>query len=144
MRSLATAAALLCAACGAEADAPRSPAGPPADQVGAVDLEARRLASEVRELADRIADYAGSHRNRAPKRLRDLAVDSLTPETARTITVTDSTRVTVAFRRPAGRALLACTGGPAVLEEAQLNSGLFHLACRTPAGDTTIAAQELP
>lgn len=134
---------LLLIACGDRAPETAAAARAAVPEPGAVDSEARRLAVEVRDLADRIADYAASHRSRPPKRLRDLAVDSLTPETARIITVTDSPRVVVSFRRTTDRVLLSCAGGPALLEEAQLNGGLFHLACRTPRGDTIIAAQEL-
>ncbi len=133
------AAALLLAACGGSKEprgADKRAAAPKSDD------EAAPLAAEVRELADRLADYIGSHRNTVPAKLGDLGVDSLTPETARVLVVTDSPRIEVTWRRPGARRVLACTGGPAVLEEALLKSGEFSLRCRTAAGDTLITAHE--
>ena len=144
MRRIAAGVLLLAAACGSDAPETAAAARSEVPEQGDADVEARRLSSEVRDLADRIADYTGSHRNRAPRRLADLGVDSLTPETARVIITTDSTRVVVSFRQTQGRALLSCAGGPALLEEAQLKTGAYTLACRTPRGDTVVTAQELP
>jgi len=144
MRRAAAGLVLLAAACAGGTPDTAAAARREAPAQGDADLEARRLASEVRDIADRIADYTGSHRNRPPKRLADLGVDSLTPETARVIVTTDSTRIVVTFRRAQDRVLLSCAGGPALLLEAQLRSGAFALACRTPRGDTLITAQELP
>lgn len=135
----AGAVALLLAACGDGADGARTAAAAPAAPAPG---DPQRLAAEVRELADRIADYASSHRNTPPSRLADLAVDSLTPATARVLVVTDSPRVEVAFRRPDPDGVLACTGGPAILEEALLRSGEFTVRCRTARGDTLISARE--
>lgn len=136
-------ALLLLAACGEAppADAARQQALVP--EAGDAAAEVVRLAAEVRDIADRIADYRATHQARPPRGLADLALDSLTRETARHLaTDGDSTRVTVAWRRTEGRTLLACTGGPAILEEALLNAGAYHLACRTARGDTVVAAQE--
>jgi hypothetical protein len=130
---------LLLAACGGSADdARKKPSAPKA----LAPTDPQRLAAEVRNLADRIADYAASHRNTPPRRLADLAVDSLTPTTARVLVVTDSPRVEVSFRRPDPNGVLACTGGPAILEQAMLHAGEFTVRCRTMRGDTLITARE--
>lgn len=143
MSRAALGALLLLAACAKEPppDAARQRASVP--EAGDASAEVVRLAAEVRDIADRIADYRATHQARPPRRLADLAIDSLTRETARSLaTDGDSTRVTVAWRSTDGRTLLACTGGPAILEEALLNAGAYHLACRTERGDTLVAAQE--
>lgn len=143
MSRAALGALLLLAACAKEPppDAARQQATVP--EAGDASAEVVRLAAEVRDIADRIADYRATHQARPPRRLADLAIDSLTRETARSlVTDGDSTRVTVTWRSTDGRTLLACTGGPAILEEALLNAGAYHLACRTARGDTLVAAQE--
>jgi len=138
MRALAPvalgAAALLLAACGGksaarEADAPRTAA-----DSAAADL--MTLGSEIYRLLDLAADYRGSHHGAAPRTLRMLGIDSLTPTLARSIRASGRNAwVTVTFRRPDGRAWESCTGDLSVLEAAVLGSGGYTLSCRTPAGD---------
>ncbi len=133
----ALALAALLAAChrgGGKASPAQSGGAPPAPDAQA---EATRLGGEIFELVDRAADYRASHRGRPPVSLRQLGVDSLTPETLRAIAA-DSAHFTVSvgYRRPAGRALQQCSGTDVVLEEASLNGGRFHLSCVTSAGST--------
>jgi hypothetical protein len=113
---------------------------PRADEdLSLADSDARALGRDLIVLADRAHDFAASHRGRAPKGMRDLGVDSLTPTLARAIQSTDSLRVHVAFRTLEGHALGSCVVSLSALEESDLNSGEFSLHCRTVAGvDTTV------
>ena len=101
--------------------------------------DAKALGRDLFVLADKAHDFQASHRKRAPKGLRDLAVDSLTPDFERSLQATDSLRLHVAFRHTDGHALSSCTISLAALEEADLNSGEFLLHCRTVAGSDTTA-----
>ena len=69
------------------------------------------------------------------RRLRQLGVDSLTPNTIRRLAVQGRTfTVTVAYRRPQGRAVQDCSAGEDALEQAALNEGRFAVSCDTPSG----------
>ncbi len=97
--------------------------------------DAQQLGTEMFELIDRIADYRSSHEGRPPKTLRQLGVDSLTPNTIRRLAVQGRTfTVTIAYRRPQGRAVLNCAAGEDALEQAALNEGRFAVSCDTPTG----------
>ena len=130
------AAALLLAACGDD-DPPARRAAPElrtAADSAAADIAI--LGTEIARLLDLAADYRGSHRGRAPRRLRDMAMDSLTRDIARAIaTGPGGTRVTVSFRRPAGRQYASCAGDLGVLESAALGDGGYTLTCVTPSGE---------
>ena len=130
------AAALLLAACsggtpagGASSEAPRTAA-----DSAAADLMA--LGGEISRLLDLADDYRGSHHGAAPRTLRTLGVDSLTPTLARAIRASGRDAwVTVSFRRPEGRAWTSCTGDLSVLESAVIGAGGYTLSCRTPTGE---------
>ncbi len=107
--------------------------------------EATALGQEIFELADRTMDYVGSHRGRPPGSLRDLGIDSLTPTTARHLTIIDEIPViTVEYRRPDGHQLSACSGTHEVLEQSILR-GEFALMCRWLSGaeDTVNVSREV-
>lgn len=130
------AAALLLAACGRG----KSPAGgaddAPRTAADSAAADLMILGSEISRLLDLAADYRGSHHGIAPRTLRTLGVDSLTPTLARSIrTAGRDAWVTVTFRRPEGRAWTSCTGDLSVLESAVLGTGGYTLSCRTPAGE---------
>jgi len=103
--------------------------------VSGAPVDAQQLGSEMFELIDRIADYRSSHEGRPPKSLRQLGVDSLTPNTIRRLAIQGRTfRVTVVYRRPEGRAVQSCSAGEDALEQAALNEGRFAVSCDTPSG----------
>lgn len=137
MSAAATCALLgfvLAAACGRGAPGPERGGG---RRAGDPARDAGLLGREIFELVDRAADYRGAHLGHSPRSLREMGVDSLTPLLVRRIAVVgDSPVVTVAFRRPEGRALAACEGGLEVLEDAALKGGRFGILCTTPAGAT--------
>jgi hypothetical protein len=91
--------------------------------------DAALLGREVFQLVDRAADYKGSHRGNPPSTLRQMGVESLAPIFVRRIRV-----VTVAYRKPRGRAVESCEGTAAILEEATLRGGVFSVVCTTPSG----------
>ena len=95
------------------------------------------LGTEVSRLLDLAADYRGSHRGVAPRSLRIMGVDSLTPRLARAIRAQGRQAwVTVSFRRPEGHQYARCTGDLSILEAAVLGDGAYTLSCTTPAGET--------
>ncbi len=102
---------------------------------GGAPADVQQLGAEMFELIDRIADYRSSHEGRPPKSLRQLGVDSLTPNTIRRLAVQGRTfTVTVVYRRPEGRTVLNCSAGEDALEQAALNEGRFAVSCDTPSG----------
>jgi hypothetical protein len=112
---------------------------------GRVIGDATALGQEIFELADRTMDYIGSHRGRVPGSLRDLGIDSLTPTTARYLTIIDKIPViTVEYRRSDGHQLSACSGTHEVLEQSILR-GEFTLTCRWLSGaeDTVSVSREV-
>lgn len=125
---------LALAACGGEkpAAAPRRDAdGPPIDPAQA---DADSLGREVFDIVDRVMAYKSSHRNRLPVSLRQAGLDSLTPRFVRRLARQgEEPLVTIAYRRPAGHALLSCTGTSLVLENSMLHDGAFTVQCE-PAG----------
>lgn len=116
----------------------KKPAPPPVvdgSAPGGAPADAQQLAAELFDLIDRVASYRSSHEGRPPRSFRQLGVDSLTPGTVRRLDVQGRTfRVTVAWRRPAGRQVLACSAGEDALEQAALNEGRFAVSCDTPQG----------
>lgn len=97
--------------------------------------DAQQLGTEMFELIDRVADYRSSHEGRPPRTLRQLGVDSLTPNTIRRLAIQGRTfTVTVVYRRPEGRAVQSCSAGEDALEQAALNEGRFAVSCDTPSG----------
>ena len=119
--------------CGKKED-PRPPVSDGVPVSGAP-ADAQQLGSEMFELIDRIADYRSSHEGRPPRSLRQLGVDSLTPNTVRRLAVQGRTfTVTVVYRRPEGRVVQNCSAGEDALEQAALNEGRFAVACDTPSG----------
>jgi hypothetical protein len=100
--------------------------------------EAELLGHQIFELIDGAVDYKGSHRGRAPKSLKQLGVDSLTPETERRLGVgAEGPAVTVSFRQPAGHALRSCSADTRILEESALNGGRFTITCDAGGAPTT-------
>ena len=125
-------AAGLAAGCRAEpaTDRIEAPAAPTAE------ADAGRLGREVLRLLDQLAEYRGANRNRLPRTLRHLGVDSLTPEFARSFAIAGSGAIaTVSFRRPEGHALRACSGGLELLEAAAIADGRYVLRCVTTSGE---------
>ena len=107
----------------------------PGCAVSGAPADAQQLGSEMFELIDRIADYRSSHQGKPPSSLRQLGVDSLTPNTIRRLAVQGRTfTVTVVYRRPEGRVVQNCSAGEDALEQAALNEGRFAVACDTPSG----------
>lgn len=103
--------------------------------VGGAPSDAQQLGTEMFELIDRVADYRSSHEGRPPRSLRQLGVDSLTPGTIRRLAIQGRTfTVTVAYRRPQGRAVESCSAGEDALEQAALSEGRFAVSCDTPSG----------
>ncbi|HEX6643034.1 MAG TPA: hypothetical protein VF037_00035 [Gemmatimonadales bacterium] len=124
-------AALGAAGCGGDA----GDDAPPVPPVSAAEADADRLGREVLRLLDQLAEYRGAHRGRLPATLRQLGVDSLTPEIARAFRRSgDSVVATVSFRRLDGHELEGCSGGLELLEAAVLADGRYPLTCRTTAG----------
>lgn len=145
LRAFPLIAAVATLACGGgdESQADGS-SGAPAVTKRVID-DATALGQEIFELADRTMDYVGSHRGRLPGSLRDLGIDSLTPMTARYLTITDKVPViTVEYRRSDGHQLSACSGIPEVLEQSILR-GEFTLTCRWLSGaeDTVNVSREV-
>ncbi len=136
--ALALGAAALGCGGGDRAAATRGEAGPPV-VTKQVTRDANALGQEIFELIDRTMDYVGSHRGRVPTSLRELGIDSLTPTTARHLTIQDKIPVvTVEYRRPDGHTLSACSGTHEVLEQSLLH-GEFTLTCRwLSGGDDTL------
>lgn len=125
-------AALLAAGCRAEPEAAR----PAPAAVPTAEADASRLGREVLRLLDQLAEYRGANRNRLPRTLRHLGVDSLTPEFARSFELTGGGAVaTVAFRRAEGHALRQCSGGLELLESAAIADGRYVLRCTTASGE---------
>lgn len=96
--------------------------------------DARRLGEEGLRVFDEVMAFATSRR-RFPASLREAGVDSLTPATARWIEAENGTpRVWVAFREPAGHALLACGVDRQSLEDRSLADGSYAARCRAAGG----------
>ncbi len=99
--------------------------------------DARRLGEEGLRVFDEVMAY-GTSRRRFPVSLREAGVDSLTPVTARWIeTDAGKPMVWVAFRDPAGHALLACGVDRQSLEDRSLADGSYAARCRADDGAVT-------
>jgi hypothetical protein len=131
---------LLAAACSREGKTPNraSASDEPAGQSATPEEDAAILGRELYDLIDQAMSYKSAHRGRAPKSLRELGVDELTPTTQRTLVSTGGElTVTVEFRRLDGHALHNCRGTGTVLEEAAISAGDFSLICTTVSGGST-------
>ena len=123
------AAGLVLAACG-------KPSPPPVEAGAsrtAVPAEAATLGNELFELLDRAVEFRAAHMGRPATTLRDLGIDSLTPETARALDSSAPIAFSTALRRPAGE-VSACRASEDVLEQASLNEGRFVVECETADG----------
>jgi hypothetical protein len=108
-----------------------------APAVPTAEADAGRLGREVLRLLDQLAEYRGANRNRLPRTLRHLGIDSLTPEFARSFAIAgDGAVATVSFRRAEGHALRECSGGLELLEAAAIADGRYVLRCITTSGET--------
>jgi hypothetical protein len=102
---------------------------------GGAPADVQQLAGEMFELIDRVADYRSSHEGRPPRNLRQLGVDSLTPNTVRRMAVQGRTfTITVVYRRVGNRQVVSCSAGEDALEQAALNEGRFSVSCDTRGG----------
>ncbi len=130
-------ALILAAALAAGCRADPEPARADAPALPTAEADAGQLGREVLRLLDQLAEYRGANRNRLPRTLRHLGVDSLTPEFARSFELTgDGAVATVAFRRADGHAIRQCSGGLELLESAAIADGRYVLHCITTAGET--------
>ncbi len=97
--------------------------------------DAELLGREILELVDRAMDYRGSHRGRPATSLRQMGVDSLTPNTARyLVSLEREPLITVSYRKLSGREIASCRGDSHILEEASLNGGRFTVMCTNRSG----------
>jgi hypothetical protein len=131
---------LLAAACSREGKTPNRASAPdePAGQSATPEEDAAILGRELYDLIDQAMSYKSAHRGRAPKSLRELGVDELTPGTQRTLTASGGDpSVTIEFRNLSGHALRSCRGTGTVLEEAAISAGDFSLICTTVSGGST-------
>ena len=93
------------------------------------------LGREIFELVDRAIDYRGSHRGRPATSLRQMGVDSLTPNTARyLVSLEREPLITVSYRKLSGHEIASCRGDSHILEEASLNGGRFTVMCTNRSG----------
>ena len=139
MKLGATAASLMVAlaACSGGDDAPAAQSDVPRTAADSAAADARILGTEITRLLDLAADFRGSHRGRAPRSLRELATDSLTPTLARSVRASGGRAwITVAFRDPSMRRYRSCTGDLSVLESSGIGGGDYQLTCTTPDGRT--------
>ena len=128
--------ALILAACGRDDDAPAQ-AELPRTAADSAAADAQILGNEITRLLDLAADFRGSHRGRAPRSLRELAIDSLTPTLARAVRASGKMAwITVSFRDASGRRYRSCTGDLSVLESSGIGHGDYELSCTTPDGTT--------
>jgi hypothetical protein len=96
--------------------------------------DARRLGGEGLRVFDEVMAYATSRR-RFPATLHEAGVDSLTPATSRWIEADAGKPVVwVAFRDPAGHALVACGVDRQSLEDRSLADGSYAARCRAAGG----------
>jgi hypothetical protein len=97
--------------------------------------DARTLGLEIFDLVDRAIAYRASHRGRPATTLRQMGIESLTPNTVRRlVNVQREPVVTVAYRRPDQREIVSCRGDSQILVEASVNGGRFTLMCSARSG----------
>jgi hypothetical protein len=134
-RTLAIAAISVVLTGCASKDNPRPAAEVEESQQSPEQGDAELLGREIFELVDRAVDYRGSHRGRPAVSLRQLGVDSLTPQTARyLVSLEREPLITVSFRKLSGREIASCRGDSHILEEASLNGGRFTVMCTSRSG----------
>ena len=126
-------------ACSDKAPRPVStPTNTASDATSPMETDAATLGNEIYGLVDQAMSYKTSHRGRAPRSLRELGVDDLTPATSRTLTSSGGEpSVEVGFRNLQSHSLRSCRGTSAILEEAAISGGEFSLLCITTSGGTT-------
>lgn len=109
----------------------------PRNAADSAEVDATYLGREIYQLLDQASAYRGSHRGRSPRSLRDLGVDSLTPDIARAISSSSGgLRASASFRDPAGHQFVSCSGELRVLEDAVLGDGRYILDCTMRDGVT--------
>ncbi|TFG48220.1 MAG: hypothetical protein E4H38_06830 [Gemmatimonadales bacterium] len=98
--------------------------------------EATQLGAEITNVLDRVMAYAVARSGRAPATIAEVGLDSLTPKIVRRVSRQGrDILISVAFRRPAGRAVSECHGTNRVLEELSL-MGHYELTCTVAGGGT--------
>ena len=117
-------------------DATPSPAAAAERSPEAATADATRLGREIFTLIDRAVEYRVANRGRPARSLRQLGIDSLTPELARWVRA-DGSRIVAgaAFRTGSGHAWVSCQAGEDALEEAALGGGRYELTCTDAAGE---------
>lgn len=138
MRTLTLLACLLAlSACHRSSRTPAGKSGVSSAKPATPEQEAQVLGREIFDLVDRAMSYRSSHRGRFPSSLRELGMDQLTRTTSRSLTLRGHTpEVTVSFRDTTGRRVAACTGTPAMLEDAAVK-GNYTLSCVYVGGGAT-------
>ncbi|HET9602738.1 MAG TPA: hypothetical protein VFO96_00505 [Gemmatimonadales bacterium] len=111
-------------------------AATPRTAADSAEADATTLGREIYHLLDLASDYRGSHRGRLPQTLRNLGIDSLTSDIARSINASAGQFTAgAAFRDRTGHFWVACTGELKVLEDAVIGAGRYTLTCISPAGE---------
>jgi hypothetical protein len=96
--------------------------------------EATQLGAEITNVLDRVLAYASARSGRAPATIAEVGLDSLTPKIVRRVSRQGrDILVTVAFRRPSGRAVLECHGTNRLLEDQSI-MGHYELTCTVAGG----------
>ncbi len=123
------------------APTPSVSSNPPTSESAGAD--ASRLGREIFTLVDRAAEFRIANRGRAATSVRQLGIDSLTPEMARWVGVRNGRIVAgAAFRRTDGRAWISCEADEDALEEAALGGGRYELLCTDLAGERRTATAD--
>jgi hypothetical protein len=116
-------------------DQPRSRASDRESDLPPDQRDARELGREIFDLVDRAVAYRASHRGRPAPTLRIMGLESLTTTTVRRmVNLQREPVITVAFRRPQQREIVACRGDSEILVEASLKGGRFTLMCTSSSG----------
>jgi hypothetical protein len=145
--ALAAVAALgLILACGGDSSSRREPSTAAAAATeSTAGKDAEQLGEEALKVMDDVMAY-GTSRRRLPESLREAGIDSLTATTARWYAMEDGRAVVwVAYRQPAGHALVACSVDRQSLEDRGLAQGGYRARCRDAGGavsDRLIGALE--
>jgi hypothetical protein len=127
---------LVVAAAGCDTgDQPQSRASERESDLPPDQRDARELGREIFDLVDRAVAYRTSHRGRPAPTLRIMGLESLTTTTVRRmVNLQREPVITVAFRRPQHREIVACRGDSEILVEASMKGGRFTLMCTSSSG----------
>lgn len=129
------AAALILISCG-KGEPASARAAVPHTAADSAEADATTLGREIYHLLDLASDYRGSHRGRLPRSLRNLGIDSLTTDIARSVDASgEQFTAGAAFRNTAGHFWVACTGELKVLEDAVIGAGRYTLTCTSASGE---------